>query len=776
MTAVETARSASAEDAVRGAFRQWLAGAGVALFAVGGFGRRELFPHSDIDLLIVPARDSAGPAVRDALSNFLRQLWDAGLRVSHAVHTPEECCELNERNVERAISLLDKRFLDGDAPLAARLEKNWQRFLQAEGPGLMRHLCRITRARHLRFQNTIYHLEPNVKDGPGGLRDIQVLGWLRQLRGAEPDASLERPREFLSGLRRRLHEQAGRDQNILSFDAQEAISNYPAELMRSYYRYARAVHQAVTLEIVSCEEKGSSLLEQFRDFRSRVSTSEFTVARGLVLLRSPAMLERDPLYLLRLFEFSARHGVRLAPDTLRRIAEASLPPLANALEWKHWESMLALPYAPAALRAMHESGVLGALLPEWRKMEALVIRDFHHRYTVDEHSLVAVEALSRIEDRRFSELVAETDGLEQLRFALLLHDTGKGVGNHIPESLRLARGALSRIAAPAPVASTVLFLIEHHLDLSQAMNSRDLSDPETGRWIAGRAGAVERLKLLTLFTWADISAVNPSAMSPWRAEQLWRAYLAGHEALTQELETNRIHAAQAQPERAAFLEGLPLRYLRTHSDEEIAAHQDMAARLSSETRALALDKVQGGWRLTLITRDRPMLFATVAGALSSFGMNIVKAEAYANAAGIVVDTFTFTDPLRTLELNPGEADRLIRTVGRVLDGRLNVEKLLKARPKPPLPGKRSAIPPRVSFRNDVSQTATLIEIVAQDRPALLYELASTISAAGCNIDVVLIDTEAHKALDVLYVSRNGSKLDPATESALRGQLLAICSP
>jgi [protein-PII] uridylyltransferase len=764
---VSTARAVSVDDLVCEAYARELAGSRTALLAVGGFGRRELFPHSDIDIVILTDRDVVEREEKDAISRFLQQLWDAGLRISQAVQSPEQCCELDERNVERAVSLLDRRVLGGSQELLDRLERKWQRFLTAESAGLVRHLCRLTRARHQKYQDTIYHLEPHVKEGPGGLRDSQVVGWLRELRHVDRMEALDRPREFLSTLRRKLHELAGRDQNVLTFDAQEAISNYPAELMRNYYRYARVVHQAVEIEMETCEERGNSLLGQFRDFRSRLSTSEFTVARGRVLLRSPGHLELDPQYLIRLFEFVGRHAIPLSPDTLRRVTEASIPPVT--MTWKQWAVLLEMPHAPAALRAMQTAGALGLLLPEWRKIEAMVVRDFHHRYTVDEHSLVAIESLDKIEDPRFADLLTETPGIALLRFALLLHDAGKGMGEHVPESLRLAKSALARVDAPAADRSTILFLIESHLDLSAAMNSRDLSDPETGRWIASRVGTIERLKLLTLLTWADIRAVNPTAMSPWRAEQLWRAYLAGYEALTEELETARIGA------QSAFLEGLPQRYLRTHSAEEIAEHEAMAARCERERQVLSLGRVSGGWRLTLITRDRPGLLAPVAGALASFGMNIVKAEAYANAAGIVVDTFTFTDPVRTLDLNPDETERLVHTVGRVLDGKVDVEKLLKGRPRMAPPSKRAGIEPRVSFNNEVSSHATLVQIVAQDRPGLLYDVARTISAAGCSIDIVLLDTEAHKALDVLYVSRGGSKLDPETQQQLTAQLTAVCA-
>jgi [protein-PII] uridylyltransferase len=203
--------------------------------------------------------------------------------------------------------------------------------------------------------------------------------------------------------------------------------------------------------------------------------------------------------------------------------------------------------------------------------------------------------------------------------------------------------------------------------MSGVMSSRDLHDGATARSVADRVGTIERLKLLTMLTYADISAVNPQAMTPWRLEQLWRVYLLAHQELTKELETERIHSpAGVPPERARFLEGLPIRYVRTHTETEIDGHYQLARQLESRPVAIEIQHERSIYKLILLTRDRPSLFASVAGAISSFGLNILKAEAFTNAEGIVVDTFTFSDPHRTLELNPTEVDRLRGVVRRVL--------------------------------------------------------------------------------------------------------------
>jgi [protein-PII] uridylyltransferase len=269
-------------------------------------------------------------------------------------------------------------------------------------------------------------------------------------------------------------------------------------------------------------------------------------------------------------------------------------------------------------------------------------------------------------------------------------------------------------------------------------------------------------------TYADISAVNPTTMTPWRAEQLWQLYLKVYNELTRELQTERIEAVPTgSPERIAFLQGFPVRYLRTHSEAEIDEH--MALEAKSHKRGMAVDvrRLDSAWQLTLIAHDRPGLFASVAGTLSCFGMNILKAEAFANLRSLVLDTFTFADPARTLDLNPSEIDRLKATVERVLSGKADVKELLRNRPKPVLPSRKAGIAARVSLDSEASGTATLVEIVAEDRPGLLYDLATAISANGGNIEVVLIDTQAHKAIDVFYVTANGGKLNSEKQAAIR---------
>jgi len=760
-------RSAEVDERVRAAFAQTLGPqnpAGLTLVAVGGFGRRELFPHSDVDLLLLVESDRNIPP-RPSISAFLQMLWDSGLRPSHSVHPLADCVAEHADNAEFTISLLDQRYLAGDQALYRSLEERFRQFRTKRAAALSRQVAALSDGRRAKYQNTIYHLEPNIKDSPGGLRDLQTARWLQILEPHEGIPNLSAAFSFLAAVRLRLHEKNGRDQNALSFDLQEALSEHPAALMRDYYRHARVVDQAVRQAVEASTEKPGTLLGRFHEWRSRLSTSDFTVSRDRVLLRSP-----HPPPDLSLFEFIARHDLKLAPDTIERLQ--SFVPKST---WADWKRLLSLARPSAGLRAMQEAGVLSAALPEWRNIECLVIRDFYHRYTVDEHTLVAISTLETVSDGRFADLFSEIEDKAVVRFALLLHDIGKGSGrDHAVASLEIGQVVMERLGVPQADRDTIEFLVRRHLDLSSIMSSRDLYDGSTAKILADRVGTVERLKLLTMLTYADISAVNPQAMTPWRLEQLWRVYVMAHEEFTRELETERIHhQTGVPPERAYFLEGLPTRYLRTHSQAEIDGHYALAKQLSSRQVAVEIDHERGIYRLTLLTKDRPALFASVAGAISSFGLNILKAEAFSNASGVVVDTFTFADPHRTLELNPPEMDRLRGVVRKVVEGKQEADKLLRGRPRPFL-SSRMKLRPRVAFKDDASEAATLIEIVAEDRPGLLYDLANAISLAGCNIEVVMIDTEAHKALDVFYVTYQGKKLHDELQRDLKSELLAAC--
>jgi [protein-PII] uridylyltransferase len=766
--------------------------------------------------LLLLEKESNVLPIKNSLSSVLQVLWDSELKISHSVRTIADCSRLDERNIELQVSLLDMRFIEGDLSLFNSLLRTVSASHRQISGKLTERLAESARLRHARFNDTPYHLEPNVKESPGAIRDIHLLRWFAQLSPGEEflseslqllDSPLEdspgktngeSPTKFFFTLRAFLHLRYQRDTNLLTFELQDESSRslpphpiQPEEWMRFYFQHARRIFQCTQEALEWAEEKKrTSLLRTFLERKSKGSNGgQFYVTRGRISVPASESLASSPDQILRLFTFVARLGHPLSWETQRGLRQ-EINVIARALQdeppgWSVWLELLSQQHAALALSQMHETGVLAAALPVWRKVECLVVRDFYHRYTVDEHTLVAIQTIDKLfEDtsepyRPFHQLALEEDQVGVLRFALLLHDVGKGLspGEHVNGSLEAARGILKKLRAPDEARAIVLFLIKHHLDLSLVMNGRDLNDSSTARFLTSRIETQENLRRLTLFTFADIGAVNPTAMTPWRTEQLWRVYTLGVEQLTRELDSERIHRANlfapgsnASPELHAFLAGLPTRYIKTHSPDEIKHHWRLAETSRRDGVAVEIQEEAGAYLVTVLAHDKPGLFASLAGVLSSFGMNIVKGEAYSNVAGYIVDLIRFTDPLRRLELNPEEANDLKETVEKVVLGSLDVRDLLKKRRLGPKRLHEDARGTSVRFDNKASDYATLLEYSAEDRPGLLYELASAITDFGCNIEVVVINTESFRASDVFYITKSSKKLLAEDIGGLRSAL------
>jgi [protein-PII] uridylyltransferase len=835
------ARSAALDELVSGLWQRTVKrdarlAEGIALVAVGGYGRAELFPHSDVDLLFLLDGRLPEKDLKDAIRSVNQEMWDCGIRVSPATRRLAECERFHEENAEFAISLMDHRMVVGDAALYGKLAGQVApKLLQREQKAIVARLLELTRARHAKYGDTLFHLEPNIKDCPGGLRDAHVCAWMTKLRevaglaakkggageagstSAEEGKEFRKAVEFLWLVRCFLHYRHERDDNTLDWQAQDAAAEAAVGLvgrrpkkpdaaywMRCYFRHARSVERRVTqvMEEMPAGKAPSRLLGLKRRREAEVAQDGFRLERGRVVLdevgantHDPA---QDPEVVLRVFQAMSRTGATLGGSAEDRLSEA-LPELSSHLEegpalWHHLQEILTAPHAGSALRAMHALGVLELLVPEFHGIDALVIRDAYHRYTVDEHTFVLVDTLHGLESAqtgalaewatRFGGLLRELPHPGLLYLAALLHDTGKGrsTGDHTQESARLAQSMLGRLELDSYESGLVVSLIANHLEMSAALR-RDIFDEETVRAFAGKMQTPEALRMLTLFTYADINAVHPDALTPWKAENLWRLYIATANYLDRSVDDERLGAQGELVHRVAallpgqsvavgeFLEGFPERYVLTRTPEQVRTHFKMAMRFEEDAVQLDFRYAPVMSELTLVTRDRPQLFATVAGALAAWGMNIVTADAFSNRQGVVVDSFRFTDSFRTLEMNASEHEAFVKSVHDVMTGTVSLEKLLSGRKR----GRRKAplvvVETRVEFDDEASSHSTLLEVVAQDTPGLLRALSLTLAGQRCNIEVALVDTEGETAIDVFYLTREGAKLDKQEERRLKEALV-----
>ena len=771
----------------------------VGVFALGGYGRRQLCLHSDIDILILFA-GAIGAADEQFLHAFLNPLWDLGLTIGHHVREVSEGANLASDNDEFLLALTDARPVVGDATLldqfagGTEATKTAVRTLDA--------LKGLIAARHARFNDTLYQLEPDLKESPGGLRDLFGALTIAKLtdpgllgRGGSGPRALDDAEEFMLRVRSILHLEAKRHHNILSHELQERAAeclDYPGtsprqrveRLMGEYFRHARAIDRSLRWALKAAPRP--------------VGPNLVRTADGIAFLDARAAGDHPETWLAA-FEAAIQGGCTVSDDALvliqqhaaRYHAEDFYPTRA------HRDDLLRFlkprPGLYAQLSEMHDVGFLGQLFPEFKAISSRVVRDFYHKYTVDEHTLLTIRNLERLteapsERERFTRLLGELEEPELLVLALLYHDVGKWRDDdHHVESARMALVMFDRLALDANARATIEFLVVEHLKMSVAAFRRDTEDPEIVRQFAALVGVEERLKMLCLLTLADVEAVSRETLTPWREELLWRLYvdtynhltlsygdevINGGPSLTTELVRNRPPDLEAR-DIEEFLHGLPRRYLQLFSAEAIYRHVRHGKTLGADTVEAWLERQDDGWGLTVLTHDRAFLFSNISGVLSSYGMDILRGFAFTKPDGLILDMFYFTDQERFLELNPEGEEKVIHRLKDAIFGRTDLVARLKSREEGAGRRRLPGFAPVVHCDNDSSRRYTIVEIQAQNALGLLYRMSRAMSESGCEVDLVLINTEGRRAIDVFHLTRQGNKLSVDQQRELTENLLRV---
>lgn len=806
--------------AVDDAKREGLPPGPLVLVALGGYGRGELHPLSDLDLMLIYDGEM-GPYVQRVTQGLLYALWDLGLQVGHAVRSLPDCLAMARTDFPSRTSMQQARLLVGDRRLFNRFRKVLaENVYQKDFAQFLETTLTERDQRYRKFGGSPYMGEPNVKESAGGLRDIHTAMWLastkfgsRTLRElADKRLITEREQKatdealtFLWRVRNELHFLSGHKNDVLSRDIQPQIAKnfgYTADelslgvekFMRDYYLHARVIHRVSRRLIARCRETLSRRATVQRRLRQEALADGLIVIDERLHLAQPdgRAFREDPLRLLKVFWHGHQLGFELGID-VERAVEDSLDLIDDGFRGSTEARDLFLGICRSwgrvaqTLRQMHELGVLGRYLPEWGSLTCLVQYDVYHKFTADQHSLLAVQNLEALapgqspDSEGNAQVVSELERPGLLMMGMLLHDIGKGKGHgHVAKGIPLAETLTARMGLAPDDADKVIFLVAHHLTMSHVAQRLDIDDPKTVESLALVCRTPERLRMLYLLTCADMRAVGPGVMTGWQAQILWDLYartlarLAGgqRERPTREMVAERVEGAMrgevARTTVAAHLALLSDRYLATTSPQRIAAHLRLLDRLAEED-VLATELFHhpdlGSSELVVATRDVPGLFALIAGTLAAQGINILSAQIHTRADGIVIDTFQVNDPFGEAVTEEARWRRTLEALRHVLRGEVSVEELLARRRAVHSGGVTVAGPPKISLDNQLSDSRTVLEVKCPDRVGLLYVITRTLSAQGLDIASARIATEIDQAYDTFYVTdRQGHRLED--ESAM----------
>ena len=815
----------------------------MAVIATGGYGRGLLAPGSDIDLLFVlPYKQTAwGESVAEAL---LYCLWDMGQKVGHATRSVSECIRQAKADMTIRTALLESRYLFGDATLYGELTTRFEKeVVQGTASEFVTAKLAEREERHRRAGQSRYLVEPNVKDGKGGLRDLHTLFWIAKYvyRVREPEELIARGvfdrdeynmfrrcEDFLWSVRCNMHFLCDRAEERLSFDIQREIAvrlgytEHPGlkdveRFMKHYFLTAKHVGDLTAILCAGLEERQakpapvlSRVIARLRPARSRrtlTETDDFIIDNNRINLSRTNVFKRDPVNLIRLFYLAQKHNLAIHPEAMRAAtrslklidADARQDPEANRL---FLEILTSKNEAETVLRRMNEAGVLGEFVRAFGRIVAMMQFNMYHHYTVDEHLLRCIGVLNEIERGENPEFTLASELMRTilprhrtlLYVALFLHDIAKGrIEDHSIAGARTARRFCPRLGFNPAETDLVAWLVEVHLVMSTVAQSRDLSDRKTIENFAAVVQSLERMKLLTILTTADIRAVGPGVWNGWKSQLLRTLYYETEPVLTggfsEVNRAERVAAAKAEF-RAQFgdwpAETLdaylgrhyPAYWLKVDLPHKIAharfvrATEEAGERLAT---SVGFDASRGVTELTVYAPDHPWLLSIIAGACALAGANIVDAQIYTTTNGIALDTIAVS---REFEHDEDEARRAARigdAIEKAVRGSIKLPEALPKRAPPKGRLKAFVIEPEVTINNQWSQRYTVVEVTGLDRPGLLYELTTTLSKLNLNIASAHVATFGERVVDVFYVTDLlGAKITtPTRQAAIKRPLIAL---
>ena len=801
-----------------------------AIIALGGYGREEQCAHSDVDLLFLFDRNIPA-AAEELIREVVYPLWDIGLEVGHATRSFKECLALASKDFEVLTSLLDARFICGVSPLYSKLTEHLRhKLLARQSRKIIDWLIETNTLRHDRFGDSAYLLEPNLKEGCGGLRDYHTMLWIARIRAAlkqprdleylgllshEEYARLSDALEFIWQVRNHLHIRAKRKCDQLQFDHQTAIAEMMGFTARNdqqpVERFLGRLHNHMeTLKLqhlMFLYEMGHVKSRRFlRKRQKRTEVAGLTITRDNILqFESPEAILDNPILLIRIFEESARLKIPLGTEAKRLVRDFGShvdDGFRSAAEVvQSFERILVKPVPEFnVLNEMHNTGFLFTLIPELNAIQDRIQYDEYHLYPVDKHSLRAVQILkvfgapeSRADEPLCDALFKELKHRKRLLWATLLHDIGKGVpgGGHAEKGALIATGLMTRLGYNANDIETVAFLVRHHLLLVKVATRRDINDEETAIVCARTIKSVDRLKMLYLLSVADSIATGPKAWNAW-ISALMRALflkvlnilekgeLASQETVkTVERKKAYLRSAAHSPELLADTEKLLTvmspRYLIYADPEQMTDHIRLYRELGERAFVWQVDRSSGvGTRtVTVCAKDRPGLFSKIAGVFTLHNINILDVQVFTWRNSVALDIFEVDpppDPIFEYE----RWARAEKSLADALEERLDLTAALTEtinQHAPRLPTSMDR-PLKVTIDNTSSSFFTIIEVFANDFPGLLFTITNALFRCQLDVWVAKIATRVDQVVDVFYVRDfDGQKVDaPQQVAAIRSTI------